>query len=600
MGRELDVYLDTLFANTQGYVYAATKHASGDFTQDHFLLPGERAGLHARILKAAEIGESYLCPAVFATASGKKDQCLGSQVAWVDFDGNFPESWPTGIPEPTLVVQTSTERRVHAYWKLDTFLEAREIEEINRRLSYFFSADLSGWDANQLLRPPETRNHKRGNRAVSIILQGDGICKVNDFVGLPSPPKLPANLEAIPIPPIEEALARIKFTSNLQELFEKGLPQGQRSEGMFALAAGLAELSNAPQDILSILLHADNKVFHKFDQRADQLTRLVELVTRACAKVKAKPKKETPTWQAVNISTLLQQTWKLEWLLYPYIHKTTVGVLSGPPGVGKSLMTSSLAQSLAIGREFLGVAPIRPLKTGFISLEMDGFELHAALTQQVKPYSSEERSLLDQNFLILPFGEPRFWNDKETEQLLFEFVGDNNLDGIFIDSLSSTTAGDLSSEKETKFIFELDAKLRARFKCFTWYIHHNRKAQADNKRPNKLADLHGSVHIQSKPTTILTLWPLDTQAHRVAFKPLKIRSTGIPDEFVVSKDTNLHFNVIKGSSAATFAGVTVMEGEDASPEQPEQEPVNDIGSDDSNPPGDGSDGEGGSDFYSGF
>lgn len=587
MGRELDIYLDTVFGQQTGYVYVATKRTDGGFSQDFYSYPNRRAELAARILGRYQEGETYICPSLFAIESGQKDQCLGSRVAWVDFDANYPnDHWPEGVPYPSAIVQTSSKRNVHAYWLLDTFLAASEIEEVNRRLCYYFGADISGWDANQLLRPPETKNHKR-NTAVNLLTTGSGdTYKVADFIGLPSPPALPKNIEQLEIPPIEEALENITWPANLKLLFEEGLPDGKRHQGMFALAAGLAELNIPPKFILSVLLHSDNNAFHKFQGRPDQRTRIFELVTRAVVKVKAKQAqiKEAPIWVPNSITQLLTTDWKMEWLLSPYIHKTTCGILSGPPGVGKSLMTLSLAQCLVIGTEFLGVAPSKKLRIGFISMEMDGYELHAALTPQVSHWSPEELSDLNQNLLLLPFGEPKFFNDKETERLLFQFVGDNKLDGLFLDSLSSTTAGDLSSEKETKFIFELDAKLRARFGCFTFYIHHNRKAQADNKKPNKLADLHGSVHIQSKPTTILTLWPLDPKGSRIAFKPLKIRSQAIPDEFVVSRTDQLHYRInTMGGSTNTFGGVTVV-----SPE-PEEVGVSDaVGSNGEDAPDSGS------------
>jgi len=192
---------------------------------------------------------------------------------------------------------------------------------------------------------------------------------------------------------------------------------------------------------------------------------------------------------------------------------------------------------------------------------MDAYELSEALSLQTSLYSDAQLNLLESNFLILPFGEPKHFNDKEVIAQIMAFVGDNHLDGIFIDSLSSTTPGDLASEKETKFIFELDARVRSTFTCFTFYVHHNRKAQADNKRPNKLADLHGSVHIQSKPNTVLTLWPLDQKGDRIAFKPLKLRSHKLTDDIIISRNDNLHYviNNTPGSIPTSKLTVTTKE-----------------------------------------
>ena len=586
VGRELDLYLETLFSEQAGYIYVASKQTSGGFQQHFFEYPRERGELTFAISANVSVGEVYICPSIFAAPQGTKDQCLGSSVAWVDFDGNYPTTWPNSIPSPSMVIQTSNERNVHAYWKLDGFLAASEVEEINRRLCYFFGADISGWDANQLLRPPETRNHKRGKQVI-LTTGGGPKVRVSDFIGLPSPPKLPKNIEEFQIPSIEEAHAHINWPGNLRALFENGLPDGRRHQGMFALAAGLAELNVAPQFILSVLLHSDNNAFHKFQGRPDQKIRLMELVTRAVSKVKEKQQEGKEKWAAVSFEVLLTTSYAMEWLLRPYLHKTSCAILSGPPGVGKSLMSLSLGQRLVLGMEFLGLKPEKSLKVGFVSMEMDQYELSEALKLQASSYSASQMASLTENFLILPFGEPKAFNDKDVERCLMEFVGDNHLDGIFIDSLSSTTPGDLSSEKETKFIFELDAKLRARCSCFTWYIHHNRKAQADNKRPNKLADLHGSVHIQSKPSTVVTLWPLDPKGNRIALKPLKLRSTKIPDDIIVSRDDNLHYFINNNPGNSPQPGPVVFQAG-------ENKGVNDaIGGDDSDPPSDGGESSGG-------
>ena len=581
VGRELDIYLETLYGEQAGYIYVASKQTGGGFVQNFFQYPTERSQISSTILDSVLLGEVYICPSVFAAPKGTKDQCLGSSVAWVDFDGNYPTAWPNTVPVPSMVIQTSSERNVHAYWKLDSFLSASEVEEINRRLSYFFGADISGWDANQLLRPPETRNHKRGKEVI-LTTGGGAKLRVADFIGLPSPPKLPKDIEAFEIPPIEEAHAHINWPGNLRALFENGLPDGRRHQGMFALAAGLAELNVAPQFILSVLLHSDNNAFHKFQGRPDQKIRLMELVTRAVSKVKAKQKsgEEKPEW-GVSLERLLSTESKMEWLLPPFLHKTTCAILSGPPGVGKSLMSLYLAQCLILQTTFLEFTPAKSLKVGYVSLEMDASELNEVVQLQLSQYSSAQMELLRENFFFHCPGTPEFFNDKETERLLFNFVEKYNLDGVFIDSLSSVTPGDLSSEKETKAIFELDARLRSRFGCFTWYIHHNRKAQADNKRPNKLADIYGSVHIQSKPSTVITLWPLDPKGNRIAFKPLKLRSAKLPDDIIVSRDDNLRYviNNNPGNSPQPST-VTASEGED-------KVVNNAVGSNDTDSPSDG-------------
>jgi len=82
---------------------------------------------------------------------------------------NAPEEWPQEalegqiwVPPPTLIVQSSIEGHNHCYWKLDKFIDDIEVlEDRNRAIAYVMHADTSGWDADQILRPIRTTNHKR-------------------------------------------------------------------------------------------------------------------------------------------------------------------------------------------------------------------------------------------------------------------------------------------------------------------------------------------------------------------------------------------------------------------------------------------------------
>lgn len=111
----------------------------------------------------------FYSPALFKVANPQKENVLGSWVLWVDFDGNAPGEWSLQpvegqifVPPPTLIVQSSIPGHEHCYWRLDEFLDnVTVLEDRNRGLAYTMKADTSGWDADQVLRPPRTMNHKR-------------------------------------------------------------------------------------------------------------------------------------------------------------------------------------------------------------------------------------------------------------------------------------------------------------------------------------------------------------------------------------------------------------------------------------------------------
>lgn len=145
------------------YVYIPVEH-EGKWTPFMFAWPRQKKGVINHTLKWSAVKANvFFSPALYKAAKPIKENVLGSWMLWVDFDGNAPEEWDESIaPHPTLIVQSSIERHEHCYWKLNQFLTDIEVlEDRNRALAYLMHADTSGWDADQILRPIRTTNHKR-------------------------------------------------------------------------------------------------------------------------------------------------------------------------------------------------------------------------------------------------------------------------------------------------------------------------------------------------------------------------------------------------------------------------------------------------------
>lgn len=73
-------------------------------------------------------------------------------------DGDDVKPGPN-IPTPTATVESSPGREQY-YWRLCHSVAPEFGQSLNRRLALAMGGDRSGWDLTQLLRPPETRNHK--------------------------------------------------------------------------------------------------------------------------------------------------------------------------------------------------------------------------------------------------------------------------------------------------------------------------------------------------------------------------------------------------------------------------------------------------------
>lgn len=161
---ELGAFFDYIWHDTQAYVYLPVEF-EGKWTSFMFSWPRQRGAVIRHTLKWSAIKANvFYSPALYKVARPLKKDVLGSWVLWVDFDGNAPETWQgVGVPEPLLRVQSSIPRHEHCYWPLDEFLtDVSMLEDRNRAIAYTLSADTSGWDADQILRPIHTTNHKRG------------------------------------------------------------------------------------------------------------------------------------------------------------------------------------------------------------------------------------------------------------------------------------------------------------------------------------------------------------------------------------------------------------------------------------------------------
>lgn len=146
-----------------GWTYLPTE-IGGAWQGFYFPWPKARDNVVEHVIAKAGTGHNvFFSPAIFTRPRGTRDSVLGARCLWVDFDGNAPKEWTRDdVPTPTLRVQSSIPGHEHVYWRLKEFIEDPDLlEDRNRALAYFLGADSSGWDANQILRPPHTTNRKR-------------------------------------------------------------------------------------------------------------------------------------------------------------------------------------------------------------------------------------------------------------------------------------------------------------------------------------------------------------------------------------------------------------------------------------------------------
>lgn len=560
-------FFETIYRDGQGFVYLATKTPVGQsWNQEFYEWPNQKSELVAACYRHRNTAEVYFGPALFRRPAASKADVLGSFVYWVEFDGQVPTDLQ-GVPAPTIRICSSGTGHEHWYWLSQDFIEVDNLEHINRSLTYFLQADVSGWDANQVLRPPDTINHKRDGVSVTLLEMSEGNVSSSSFSALPLPPPVLDLPEITSIPAVEEVIAKYAFSESHWRLFKDGpIKPLQRSMALMALGHALAEMKMSAPEMLAVLINADKR-WGKFGERPDQLKRLNEIVTRAKAKHPGTVEEIATGLIPLGLKSLLETEVNLEWLWTDYLEKNGYMLLTGPSGIGKTQFALDFSMRACLGLPFLEkkTAAQNQEKIGFFSLEMGLTSLKYFIEKQVPAYTSDEIDELQQRFLSFPLGEPLYMSEPGIQALVEKCIETYGLTGIVVDSLGSTTSGTLSDEAEAKKIMDWNDRLRARYGIFSVFIHHNRKASGDNKKPNKLADVYGSHYFTARSTTVFCLWDGGGK-NALQLLPLKIRLAERPDPFIIYRDSRLRFT--KKETGVTLVPIESSAHETEATEKP--------------------------------
>lgn len=554
---ELGQFFDMMYGDRTGFAYSPTKvyqeDGRGAFSQHFFQWPTQREDLVAHCLDKMGTLEVYYSPALFSREGAEKEDFLGSNYVWCDFDGNAPVELQ-GIPEPTIKVQSSEPGNQHWYWKLDHFeTDITVVENISQRITYQGKADLGGWNGNRVLRPPMTVHHETA-RMVSVLRWGSESHAVSTFGEIP---ELPVN-EYIStdddfgrIPSAIEVIAKYPWSREdflfftLKELptrqTDVGELPGDRSKALTKLGHICIEMGMSNPEAFSILLHADNK-WGKFKGQRRQKKQLISIINYCRTRhpiVPVEDEVDNP-YRVFSWNEFKMHDVTIDWAVRDLVHKKGIVTLVGPPGVGKSQLTIRFMEAMAKGQDFLKWKIDKPSKMLFLSFEMP----HEEIKYFTDVMNIQETEEFMDNMYILPLGATMSLLDVANQGRIIDMVNRIKPDGVVIDSLGTAVGGNINDDTNIlKFFHFLKFQLIRNFGCFVWLIHHPRKSQVGNKKPDTLDDLFGSTYIAGQSTTVMGLHrkgeslELSNTKLRMApeFKPIKLRRT--PD---------LNFKIFEG------------------------------------------------------
>jgi hypothetical protein len=588
----LSQFFDYIWGSETGFVYLPYKvKDSGDWKKVMFEWPKSReAVLQHTLVKSAEGHDVYFAPTMFSEASPKKESAKGANVLWADFDGTIPNSFKAlggperpatpdpvpesqtmihspesgtqprteashGIPFPSLRVQSSTNDHQHVYWRLESFeTDIGWIESSNRSIAYSLKADTSGWDVNQVLRPPGTTNYKH-NLPVSIFDEYDARYGRGNFASLAPVKQLVSEaLDVAEIPDVTRVVAKYVFDDDHYKLFmQPTVEEGHRSSALMKVGFFGAESGMTDAEIYSLLLNADER-WGKFKNRTDRKKRLLDIVNRARLKypegfkigagllkeVSDDAPVDTPKY-VYGFEEFLNTEINIEWAFEGLLEHGGIGVISSPPGIGKTQTSIQLGISGALGYDFLKWKPVKKMKILILSLEMSHASLKHFMTTIARQYNPTEISQLERNLKIVPLGEPLPFDTPEGKKFLEALLDEYKPDGVIIDSMGKVTNASLSEEVKIKELNAYYVHLRNKYGCFLWFIHHNRKATDNNKRPTDLSDLYGNQYIAAETTSVLCLWK--EKDGSLTISELKNRLSQQGEPFAVERNSNLHFTI---------------------------------------------------------
>ena len=539
-----------MYGDQTGYVYSPRKHPTRTDSNDRpvfekysFKYPEQMPALIKHCIDSSTEWEVYYGPALYSQPTGRKEDIKGTYVFWTEFDGQVPPAEALGnLPSPTLRVLSSEEGHEHFYWRLDYFeVDINAIERANRGLTYQLGGDTSAWDANQVLRPISTTNHKR-QKPVLLLSKSDVKIGPGLFADIPVPPQLVSDIDIEAVPEALDVIFRYKFDSETAEFFrKKEIPVGARSAAMMRLGYYCAEMGMTDAESFSLLFNADER-WGKFKGRSDRKRRLLDIINKARLKHPLVQPATEFRFPVFAYQDFLNADIHVEWFIPNLLQRGGFLILAGPPGAGKTQLSLQWAIHIALGKEFLGyTTEIGPSRVMFFSMEMGHADLKYFVEQMDLGLTDDEKTLLQENLIFVPTGHGISLDDADQQRDVASLIETYKPVGCFFDSLGLSTTDDLSNESAVKTIMDWNARIRSSTGIFTWYVHHNRKAQIANKKPNKLEDVYGSQYITSNATTVVGLWP-QPDSTDIEVNSLKVRLAPMFKQFIIARGKNISFH----------------------------------------------------------
>lgn len=234
-------------------------------------------------------------------------------------------------------------------------------------------------------------------------------------------------------------------------------------------------------------------------------------------------------------------------------------MIVGPQGVGKS----TLAQQLCLARkklrepELLGF-PVAADDRPILYLAMDRrSQIRRSLARMVDLDDDSVRDRLASEIVIWPGPVPVKAN--ESPDAFCEWVRRRGRDPglLVVDSLKDLLSGLIDDSDGIGFNDAVQLVLNE-LRCDVVTLHHQRKATADNRKPNKLSDVYGNSWLTAGQGSVVLLWG-EAGSGAVEFNHLKqpqerVETFTVQHSHSLGASSSIDVEADLLSLAATLAG----------------------------------------------
>jgi hypothetical protein len=337
----------------------------------HAEWPEDEAAITRRIDSSIRDRENlYYSVALFRNRGRKIEDVLPTAWLWADLDTVHP-SVAAGMGwMPTIAVESSP-GRYQALWELENKVRPKDLERLNRAMTYALDADKGGWDLTQVLRLPGTRNWKYGDAPTVEVMwyQEDKIYSALELWKELEQAVGAEELEGA----LEIQLPKRAIPGEAKRLLRTPVDQvqeGKRSDVLWRLECLLAESGLKEGEIFGLVWPcAWNKwagvgtgksrlrrEIRKAMQHVRYRSKISDAETvaddsRASAAVARRP--EGLPWVAHD--TLVSMNIKRpRWMIEDVWGAVSAGLVAGEPKTGKSLVALAMGVAVASGEPFLG------------------------------------------------------------------------------------------------------------------------------------------------------------------------------------------------------------------------------------------------------